>query len=80
MSMVDCFDIKISSTLQEGISWFTPSRVQAQDISEYLTVPDDVPFDHTIVNSAAQHLNTKQNPTGKCFSDKVCIVHPRDQL
>ena len=78
MSIVDCFDINISSTLQEGISWFT--RVQTQDISEYLTVPDNVPFDHTIVNSAAQHLNTKQNPTGKCFSDKACIVHPRDQL
>ena len=78
MSIVDCFDIKISSTLQEGISWFT--RVQTQDISENLTVLYDVPLDHTIVNSAAQHLNTKQNPTGKCFSDKVCIVHPRDQL
>ena len=76
MSMVDCFDIKISSTLQEGISWFT--RVYTQDLSEYLTVPDGVPFDHTIVNSAVQHLNTKQNPSGKCFSDKVCIVDPRD--
>ena len=56
------------------------AKFTTQDIAESLNVRDDVPFHHTIVKSAVQHLNTKQNPACKYFSDNVCIGHPQDQL